>query len=57
MEIFKIMQEYDYEQLIFCQIKAPVKAIIAIHDTTLGRPWAEQESTITRPMKKRLLTR
>jgi leucine dehydrogenase len=37
MEIFKIMQEYDYEQLIFCQDKSSgLKAIIAIHDTTLG---------------------
>jgi leucine dehydrogenase len=37
MEIFKIMQEYDYEQLILCQDKSTgLKAIIAIHDTTLG---------------------
>jgi leucine dehydrogenase len=37
MEIFKIMQEYDYEQLVFCQDKSSgLKAIIAIHDTTLG---------------------
>lgn len=37
MEIFKYMEDYDYEQLIFCQDKqSGLKAIIAIHDTTLG---------------------
>lgn len=37
MEIFKNMEMYDYEQLVFCQDKASgLKAIIAIHDTTLG---------------------
>ncbi|MCD5323496.1 MULTISPECIES: Leu/Phe/Val dehydrogenase [Pontibacillus] len=37
MEIFKYMKEYDYEQLLFCQDEASgLKAIIAIHDTTLG---------------------
>jgi leucine dehydrogenase len=37
MEIFSKMEEYDYEQLIFCQDKSTgLKAIIAIHDTTLG---------------------
>lgn len=37
MEIFKYMEKYDYEQLVFCQDKASgLKAIIAIHDTTLG---------------------
>ncbi|MDD3752164.1 MAG: Glu/Leu/Phe/Val dehydrogenase [Tissierellia bacterium] len=31
------MEEYDYEQLVFCQDKSTgLKAIIAIHDTTLG---------------------
>jgi leucine dehydrogenase len=31
------MKEYDYEQLVFCQDKSTgLKAIIAIHDTTLG---------------------
>lgn len=31
------METYDYEQLIFCQDKTSgLKAIIAIHDTTLG---------------------
>lgn len=37
MEIFKYMEQYDYEELIFAQDKASgLKAIIAIHDTTLG---------------------
>lgn len=31
------MEKYDYEQLVFCQDKSSgLKAIIAIHDTTLG---------------------
>lgn len=31
------MEQYDYEQLVFCQDKqSGLKAIIAIHDTTLG---------------------
>ncbi|TFJ93726.1 Leu/Phe/Val dehydrogenase [Lentibacillus salicampi] len=37
MEMFSYMEEYDYEQLVFCQDKnSGLKAIIAIHDTTLG---------------------
>ncbi len=37
MELFKYMAEYDYEQLVFCQDReSGLKAIIAIHDTTLG---------------------
>lgn len=37
MEIFTSMEEYDYEQVVFCQDKnSGLKAIIAIHDTTLG---------------------
>ncbi|RFU65641.1 branched-chain amino acid dehydrogenase [Peribacillus glennii] len=37
MEIFKNLEKYDYEQLVFCQDKqSGLKAIIAIHDTTLG---------------------
>jgi leucine dehydrogenase len=37
MEIFKYMETYEYEQLVFCQDKqSGLKAIIAIHDTTLG---------------------
>ena len=37
MEIFKRMEQHDYEQLVFCQDKTSgLKAIICIHDTTLG---------------------
>lgn len=37
MEIFSYMENYDYEQLVFCQDKqSGLKAVIAIHDTTLG---------------------
>lgn len=35
--IFDLMESYDYENLYFCQEKAlGLKAIIAIHNTTLG---------------------
>ena len=37
MQIFNYMKTYDYEQLLFCQDEqSGLKAIIAIHDTTLG---------------------
>ena len=37
MNIFDYMQNYDYEQLVFCQDEnSGLKAIICIHDTTLG---------------------
>jgi len=37
MEILSYLEKYDYEQLIFCQDKnSGLKAIIALHDTTLG---------------------
>ncbi|MGB8954549.1 MAG: Glu/Leu/Phe/Val dehydrogenase [Tumebacillaceae bacterium] len=37
MKIFEYMEKYDYEQLVFCHDQASgLKAIIAIHDTTLG---------------------
>ncbi len=37
MKIFNKLEEYDYEQIVFCQDKSSgLKAIIAIHDTTLG---------------------
>ncbi|WML53989.1 branched-chain amino acid dehydrogenase [Neobacillus sp. PS3-12] len=37
MEIFGYLERYDYEQLVFCQDQeSGLKAIIAIHDTTLG---------------------
>lgn len=37
MGIFQSLAEHDYEQLLFCHDKqSGLKAIIAIHDTTLG---------------------
>lgn len=37
MKIFDLMKEHDYEELVFCQDEATgLKAIICIHDTTLG---------------------
>lgn len=37
MKLFKDMMEQDHEQLVFCHDKVSgLKAIIAIHDTTLG---------------------
>ncbi len=37
MEIFKYLEEFDYEQVVFCQdASSGLKAVIAIHDTTLG---------------------
>lgn len=37
MELFKYMEEYDYEQVVLCQDEASgLKAIIVIHDTTIG---------------------
>jgi leucine dehydrogenase len=37
MKLFERLQEADYEQLVFCQDKVSgLKAIICIHDTTLG---------------------
>jgi leucine dehydrogenase len=37
MEIFKRMEQHGYEQLVFCHDPASgLKAIICIHDTTLG---------------------
>jgi leucine dehydrogenase len=37
VKIFEYMEKYDYEQLVFCHDQASgLKAIIAIHDTTLG---------------------
>ncbi|WP_071395702.1 Leu/Phe/Val dehydrogenase [Bacillus tuaregi] len=37
MDIFHSLEKYDYEQLLFCQDQTSgLKAIIAIHDTTLG---------------------
>lgn len=37
VKIFDLLEQYDYEQLVFCQDKSTgLKAIIGIHDTTLG---------------------
>lgn len=37
MILFEYMEKYDYEQLVLCQDKnSGLKAIICIHDTTLG---------------------
>lgn len=37
MKIFDYLEKHDYEQLIFCQDgRTGLKAIICIHDTTLG---------------------
>ncbi|GEL77390.1 Leu/Phe/Val dehydrogenase [Tenuibacillus multivorans] len=37
MELFKYLGEHDYEQVVFCHDEnSGLKAIIAIHDTTLG---------------------
>jgi len=37
MKIFEYLEKYDYEQLVICQDKiSGLKAIICIHDTTLG---------------------
>ncbi|QBD82698.1 Glu/Leu/Phe/Val dehydrogenase [Ktedonosporobacter rubrisoli] len=52
---FKLMEQYDYENLFFCQEKSVgLKAIIAIHDTTLGPaaggtrmwPYATEEDAV-----------
>jgi len=37
VKIFEYLEKYDYEQLVFCQDRnTGLKAIIGIHDTTLG---------------------
>lgn len=37
MNLFSYLEKYDYEQVVFCQDEASgLKAIISIHDTTLG---------------------
>lgn len=56
MNLFEILEQDDYEQLVFCQDReSGLKAIIAIHDTTLGpalggtRMWSyatEQEAIV-----------
>lgn len=55
MAIFEKLAEYRYEQLVFCHDKATgLRAIIAIHDTTLGPalggcrmwPYATEEEAV-----------
>ncbi|MDQ3794599.1 MAG: leucine dehydrogenase [Actinomycetota bacterium] len=55
MQVFEKLAEYRYEQLVFCHDKATgLRAIIAIHDTTLGPalggcrmyPYASEEDAI-----------
>ena len=37
MSWFEAMEQHDYEELVLCQDRnSGLKAIIAIHDTTLG---------------------
>jgi leucine dehydrogenase len=55
VQVFEKLAEYRYEQLVFCHDKATgLRAIIAIHDTTLGPalggcrmyPYASEEDAI-----------
>src|ERR671927_1689564 len=55
VQVFERLAEYRYEQLVFCHDKATgLRAIIAIHDTTLGPalggcrmyPYASEEDAI-----------
>ncbi|WP_125566677.1 Glu/Leu/Phe/Val dehydrogenase dimerization domain-containing protein [Companilactobacillus insicii] len=55
MNLFEVMTHDDYEQVVFCQDKVSgLKAIIAIHDTTLGPalggcrmwPYASEEEAL-----------
>lgn len=58
MNIFEYLQKYDYEQLIFCHDAASgLKAIICIHDTTLGPALAGAACGPTRRRKMPSLTR
>lgn len=55
MEVFQLMQQYGHEQVVFCHDRTSgLKAIIAIHDTTLGPalggtrmwPYASEEEAL-----------
>ena len=55
MNLFPYLEKYNYEQVVFCQDEASgLKAIIAIHDTTLGPalggcrmwPYANEEEAV-----------
>ncbi len=56
MEVFASMKEYGHEQVVFCYDKTSgLRAIIAVHDTTLGPalggtrmwPYATEEEALT----------
>src|SRR5918998_1240531 len=56
MQVFEKLAEYRYEQLVFCHDRATgLRAIIAIHDTTLGPalggcrmyPYASEDEAVT----------
>lgn len=56
MGVFELMEKYGHEQIVFCYDKVSgLKAIIAIHDTTLGPalggtrmwPYASEEEALT----------
>jgi len=37
VEVFKLMEEYGHEQVVFCRDRVSgLRAIIGLHDTTLG---------------------
>jgi leucine dehydrogenase len=56
--IFERMQEHDYEQIFFCQEKmVGLKAIIVIHDTTLGPAMGACACFPTKPKKLHSQTR
>ncbi len=55
MEVFEAIAEHDYQQVLFCNHNATgLRAIIAIHDTTLGpalggvrmRPFASEDEAL-----------
>ena len=55
MSVFEQIHEHDYQQVVFCNHRASgLRAIIAIHDTTLGpalggvrmRPFASEEEAL-----------
>lgn len=56
--IFETLERYDYEQVVFCQDKASgLKAIIAIHDSTLGPALGDAECGHIIVKKKQLKMR
>lgn len=52
--IFEKMAQADYEQLVFCHDETTgLKAIICIHDTTLGPALGVAASGVTKVRKMR----